>query len=117
MNKAVVVAMMLWLGAAGGAGAAGDRLMCPSLTGAQADAARLDRIHEFCEARWSSLVTARHVGRRTHDDYVNTCTRQCAGKLGAVVTGAELAGVAAGVAGAVGVVVAAIPAHGAPASP
>lgn len=128
MNRSLFIAMALMLGSAGqvfAADAAGSSV-CPTRAPEEAFKAFRDRTHDYCEVKWTGLVASNATGGQTHDHYINVCSRDCYGDLGAQAAGQSMAangGLVVGLAAGAGVVAATSRAAGAglggngPASP
>ncbi len=134
MNKSLIAAVVLLLGSASQALAAG---VCPTRSPGESVPSFRDRTHNYCEVHWQALLSIPGGPGQTHDSYINLCSKTCykavssqsaqnlgAQNLGAQNLGAQFAGNQIGLlgglatAGAVaGVGASAASGSGAPASP
>jgi hypothetical protein len=94
MKTAVWLAAALIFGLTGEATAqaANDtRPACPARQQGEAKKPYIARTHSYCETRWSELLVDRQTGGRTHDEFINGCTRKCSGDLADKQAGNNLA--------------------------
>lgn len=87
MNTSLVAAIVVALGSAAQASADGS---CPSRSAGEAASAFRERMHDFCEVKWSALVGTPAAVGQTHDHYINICARRCYGDLGSLTVGKAL---------------------------
>ncbi len=98
MNKALMLATVLFFGVAGQAAAQGDA--CPTRETGEGGKAFNGRTHDYCEAQWSDMVAAKQAGGQTHDRFINLCARKCIGDLGARTVGSQISPLGYGLAAA-----------------
>ena len=121
MKTALTLTAVLMFGMASQAAAEEARTTppaCPVRLHDEGKQPFVDRVHNYCEVRWSELVAARQTGGQTHDEFINACARKCAGDLAEKQAGSNLALYAGGAALLVGGAAAAASSGGGkPASP
>ena len=54
------------------------------------------RARDYCEVRWTGLLSARQTAGQTHDEFADTCLRRCVTRKGAT-SGAPLGWILGGV--------------------
>ena len=74
MNTSVIAALVLLLGSASQALAAGA---CPTRSPGEATRTFRDRTHDYCEVHWQALVSLPGGPGQTHDSYINLCSKTC----------------------------------------
>ncbi|MDB5481165.1 MAG: hypothetical protein JWO83_2218 [Caulobacteraceae bacterium] len=122
MKTLLIAAMLLGWGAAGSLSAAEgvrDGDACPDRAVREEAKAYGLHAHDYCEGRWTTLLTARQTGGATHDEFIDGCLRRCATARGAT-SGAPLGWILGGVGAAAlagGVAAGAGSSHPPPASP
>jgi hypothetical protein len=88
MKSSLLTAVMIVLGSAGSSLAAASG--CPASNPSDTAAQRVSQAHDYCEARWQTMVSTNTTGGRTHDAAVNACSRRCVGKAGEMMAGYDL---------------------------
>jgi hypothetical protein len=116
MNKALITSVIWLLGSASQAAAAS---VCPVHNQGEADGVYAGRAHDYCEARWREMVAHNRTGGRTHDEFIDNCSRTCIGAVAEKGAGNQVLLIAGGVvlAGAAAGAAAASGGHGSSASP
>ena len=80
MKTLLIAVLLLGSGAAGFASAADAprvRDDCPKRGTHEDGGAYGLRARSYCEARWTSLLSARETGGQTHDEFLDRCLHQC----------------------------------------
>ena len=79
MNKSLMAVVLLLIGTASQALAAGA---CPSRSPGETIKSFRDRTHDYCEVHWRSLLSIPGGPGQTHDFYINLCSKACYKALG-----------------------------------
>ena len=99
MKSLLIAASLLGLAAAGPLSASGAAVAaggCPDRGVREAARAYSLRARGYCGASWTSLLGAGRTGGKTHDEFIDTCLRQCVTARGAT-SGASLGWILGGV--------------------
>ncbi len=113
MKSLLIAAWLLGWGTAGPLSAAEGPIArdgCPDRGVREAARAYGLRARDYCGASWTSLLGAGRTGGQTHDEFIDTCLRQCVtargatsgASLGWILGGVGAAALAGGVAAAAG---------------
>jgi hypothetical protein len=98
MKTSLVAAIMLTLGSATQALAAtSGQQVCPAKSQGQSSSSYVASTHAYCESQWSDASATHPTGGQSHDQFVNSCSRQCLGDVGATTAGYNI-GVVGGLA-------------------